>query len=245
MEKAYYINVGKVATAVPPTLSHVESTGSSTRASRASNWNVPDYTIPRWKRCFDLTLIVLTAPIWIILMSIAIVMIRCVSSGPVIFRQRRIGQGGQEFTLFKFRSMYVDSEVRGHEDYVRSLIESNQPMTKLDKKDSRVIPGGKWLRALALDELPQIFNVWRGEMSLVGPRPGTVQEYSCYRPWHKGRVAAAPGLTGLWQVGGKNKLSFDEMVELDLRYCETMCLQQDALIVLRTVPALIGQLLSR
>jgi lipopolysaccharide/colanic/teichoic acid biosynthesis glycosyltransferase len=118
-------------------------------------------------------------------------------------------------------------------------------MTKLDAAgDPRIIPGGRILRAIGLDELPQLFNVFRGEMSLVGPRPCTPHEFQCYKPWQKERVNAAPGLTGYWQVNGKNKTTFTEMINMDIFYTKNMSLWLDLAIMLKTFPAIMAQVLE-
>ena len=198
-------------------------------------------SIPRWKRALDITLIVLTSPIWLSLMIVTVLYVGCVSRGPIFYRQRRVGFKGEEFMILKFRSMHVNADTQCHEGHVRDLIAADRPMTKLDGSDRRVIPGGRLIRAVCLDELPQIFNVLRGEMSLVGPRPCTPREFEHYKPSDKLRVDAPPGLTGAWQVNGKNKLTFSQMIELDLNYCRTMSAGQDFAIILKTLPAIVGQ----
>lgn len=164
------------------------------------------------------------------------------SPGPIFYRQSRIGLGGRPFTILKFRSMRVNAETGRHTDHFAELMRTNASMVKLDSLgDSRVIPGGCFLRASGLDELPQLLNVLRGDMSLVGPRPCLPQEFERYEDWHKGRVNVPPGLTGYWQVNGKNKTSFKQMVELDLLYASRMSLGLDLAVMLATVPALILQ----
>jgi lipopolysaccharide/colanic/teichoic acid biosynthesis glycosyltransferase len=194
---------------------------------------------PRWKRAFDLVAIVVSAPLWLPLMILISFWIRAVSGGPVIFRQQRVGLCTRPFFCLKFRSMKVDAETKCHEDHFRRLVEADVPMTKLDERgDSRLIFGGKIIRAMGLDELPQIFNVLKGEMSLVGPRPCTPAEFEHYETRQKERVNVPPGLTGFWQVNGKNKTTFSEMVEMDRYYGENMSVSLDLVIVLKTVPAL-------
>ncbi len=144
--------------------------------------------------------------------------------------------------IFKFRSMKVNAETRTHERHFANLIGDNSPMTKLDAAgDPRLIPFGRLLRATGLDELPQLFNVIRGEMSLVGPRPCLPYEFERYEPWQQERVNAAPGLTGYWQVNGKNKTTFGEMIEMDILYSKHMSVLLDLLIMLKTIPAIIQQ----
>jgi lipopolysaccharide/colanic/teichoic acid biosynthesis glycosyltransferase len=197
---------------------------------------------PRWKRWLDVTCIVLTIPFWLPLMIFAVLMIKIVSRGPVFFRQRRVGLGGTHFMILKFRSMQVNAETGTHERYFQQLMQADCPMTKLDLSgDARLIPGGRLLRATALDELPQILNVLRGEMSLVGPRPCTPSEYERYQARHKLRIQFPPGLTGYWQVSGKNKTTFNEMIEMDLHYGKSISAALDISIMLKTFPALIEQ----
>jgi lipopolysaccharide/colanic/teichoic acid biosynthesis glycosyltransferase len=144
---------------------------------------------------------------------------------------------------YKFRTMLVGADSKSHQAYLISLLSSNAPMVKLDTKgDSRLIPGGWLLRATGLDELPQIINVFRREMSIVGPRPCLSYEYERYQSWQRERSDAVPGLTGLWQVSGKNRTTFDEMINLDIRYARTSTFWVDLRIILMTAPALLIQL---
>jgi len=197
--------------------------------------------VPWWKRALDVTLIVLAMPILVPVGLFVAAIIKLVSPGPVFFQQERVGLRGRRFMCFKFRTMTVNADTAVHQEHLEDLMASNRPMSKLDGQDSRVIPGGIWLRALGLDELPQLINVFRGEMSLVGPRPCLIYEYEKYLPRHHGRCATLPGLTGLWQVNDKNNTTFEEMIDLDLRYVRTQSLGLDLGILLRTVPAVIGQ----
>jgi lipopolysaccharide/colanic/teichoic acid biosynthesis glycosyltransferase len=197
--------------------------------------------VPWWKRALDVTLIVLAMPILVPVGLFVAAIIKLVSPGPVFFQQERVGLRGRRFMCFKFRTMTVNADTSVHQEHLEDLMASNRPMSKLDGQDSRVIPGGIWLRALGLDELPQLINVFRGEMSLVGPRPCLIYEYEKYLPRHRGRCATLPGLTGLWQVNDKNNTTFEEMIDLDLRYVRTQSLGLDLGILLRTVPAVIGQ----
>jgi len=197
--------------------------------------------VPWWKRALDVTLILLAMPILVPIGLFVAAIIKLVSPGPVFFQQERVGHRGQRFLCFKFRTMTVNADTSVHQEHLEDLMSSNRPMSKLDGQDSRVIPGGIWLRALGIDELPQLINVFRGEMSLVGPRPCLIYEYEKYLPRHRGRCATLPGLTGLWQVNDKNNTTFEEMIDLDLRYVRTQSLGLDLGILLRTVPAVIGQ----
>lgn len=201
----------------------------------------PVLSVPAWKRRQDVVLILLSIPFLAPLMCLIALVIKVVSRGPVLFRQKRIGLGGQTFELLKFRTMQVNADCDVHHDHLDKLIESGALMSKLDPEDGRLIPGGLWLRASALDELPQLFNVFRGTMSLVGPRPCTLHEFSRYLDSQKRRFDVLPGLTGLWQVSGKNRLSFLEMIELDDRYAEKANWLLDLKILLRTPKAIISQ----
>ena len=141
--------------------------------------------------------------------------------------------------------MQANAETQTHEHYFRELMEVDRPMTKLDAySDPRLAPFGRFLRASGLDELPQIFNVLCGEMSLVGPRPCTPNEFAHYEPWQRERVNGLPGLTGHWQVNGKNKTTFNEMILMDLFYLENMSLLLDLKIMLKTGAVIAGQLLE-
>lgn len=199
---------------------------------------------PMWKRGIDLSVVILMLPLWLPIMLLIACGIQLVSPGSVFFRQERIGYQGRRFTLFKFRSMRTDVGTNVHETYCGDLIQGNRPMTKLDAGDPRIIPLGRLLRASGLDELPQIFNVLLGDMSLVGPRPCTPHEFSCYEPWQRFRFNAFPGLTGYWQVRGKNKTTFSEMINMDIHYVRSMSPMMDLSIMLMTVPTVIGQVLE-
>lgn len=198
--------------------------------------------LPKWKRLIDLLVVALLFPLWLTVMTLVALWVAITSPGPIFYRQPRIGFKGSRFMLIKFRTMKVNAETHVHEAYLEHLIVSDRPMIKLDATDPRLILGGRFLRAIGLDELPQIFNVLRGEMSLVGPRPCTVTEFERYAPEQRARVNALPGLTGLWQVNGKNKTTFREMIEMDIFYSRNISLSLDLKIILRTVPAIIGQL---
>jgi lipopolysaccharide/colanic/teichoic acid biosynthesis glycosyltransferase len=201
---------------------------------------------PRWKRILDVTCIVLSSPFWLPVMTLVMGLVRLTSPGPIFYRQERVGYRRTPFMLFKFRTMCVNAETRGHEEYFADLMRSECPMTKLDAVgDIRLIPGGRFLRASGLDELPQIFNVLRGEMSLVGPRPCLPAEFERYQPSEQQRVNALPGLSGYWQVNGKNNTSFKEMIAMDLFYIRKMSIWLDLTIMFRTIPTLIKEVLNR
>jgi exopolysaccharide biosynthesis polyprenyl glycosylphosphotransferase len=190
----------------------------------------------RAKRAMDVAftsvLLALTAP----LMAVTALAILIDSRGPVLYRQLRVGRNGHVFTLFKFRSMRIDADV------VREGLshhnEATGPIFKM-RRDPRVTRVGRVIRRLSLDELPQLWNVLRGDMSLVGPRPPMPGEVEEYQEWHHRRLEVAPGMTGLWQVSGRSKLTFDEMVMLDLFYAENWSLFLDLKILMRTVPTVL------
>ena len=199
------------------------------------------------KRALDLAgasiMVLLFSP----LMAALAVAIKLDSAGPAIFRQARCGYRGKTFIMYKFRSMYVDAGDREHRVAVERWMNGTLGPAadpKADQiykltNDKRVTRVGSLLRRTNLDELPQIFNVLKGDMSLVGPRPAMGYEYARYSEYHKRRSAVLPGITGLWQVGGWHLLSFDKMVELDLQYIQTWSLPQDIMIMLKTIPLLL------
>lgn len=199
-------------------------------------------SMPSWKRGLDLGLLLITAPLWVLLMLIIMVGIKMVSRGPVFFRQTRVGRGGREFECLKFRSMKCNASTQVHEEHLAELMKSGKPMVKLEAThDPRLIPFGDVLRATGLDELPQLFNVLRGDMSLVGPRPCTVYEAENYLPWQRQRFRAYPGITGLWQVNGKNKTTFDTMIRLDIEYANNLSFKMDVRILSRTLQVVLDQ----
>src|SRR5947208_4355476 len=198
--------------------------------------------LPKWKRFIDLAMVTLLFPVWLPIMTLVALWVAVTSPGPIFYQQPRVGFKGRRFMLIKFRTMKVNAETHIHEAYLEHLIVSDRPMIKLDMTgDPRLILGGRFLRATGLDELPQLFNVLKGEMSLVGPRPCTVGEFESYAPAQRARVNALPGLTGLWQVNGKNRTTFREMIEMDIFYARNICPSLDIKIILRTLPALVVQ----
>lgn len=200
---------------------------------------------PLWKRSFDVAIVLLTLPLWLPVVSILALWIAITSPGPIFYRQARIGYRGCRFMILKFRTMKVNAETKTHEAYLQQLMANDAPMIKLDAQgDPRLIFGGRILRALGLDELPQIFNVLKGEMSLIGPRPCTVSEFEHYEASCRARVAAFPGITGYWQVNGKNKTTFRQMIEMDIYYARNLSFALDMRILLRTFPAIFGQVLD-
>jgi len=182
-------------------------------------------------------------------MALTAIAIKMTSRGPAVFKQDRLGKSGWRFSFYKFRSMYwnVDDEI--HREYVSSLIngkneevnqgEAKKPLYKM-KSDPRVTPIGKIIRKTSIDELPQLLNVLKGEMSLVGPRPPLPYEVQEYKPWHLRRILMVkPGITGLWQVDGRSQTSFDDMVRLDLRYAQNESLWLDIKLLVKTVRAVL------
>lgn len=191
--------------------------------------------VPLWKRGMDIlcSSLILLATLPVLLFSAAF--IKLVSPGPVFFKQTRIGYKGLPFTLYKFRTMKHDNNQSFHGKHAQNFIKDGDvPMEKLDSHDSRIIFGGKVLRKACIDELPQLWNILRGDMSLVGPRPCIPYEAQEYLRWHTHRFDTMPGLSGLWQVSGKNKLTFKQMIRLDISYCQNITPLGDFLIILRT-----------
>jgi lipopolysaccharide/colanic/teichoic acid biosynthesis glycosyltransferase len=187
--------------------------------------------------------LILSTPIFLVIAAL----IKLTSEGPVFFRQQRIGQHGTPFTFLKFRTMFNNNDHSVHKEFVQQLIagkvkpnsngngNGNGHEVYKIKSDSRITRIGSFLRRSSLDELPQLINVLRGEMSLVGPRPPVRYEVDAYDIWHRGRLMEAkPGITGLWQVNGRSRVKFDEMVRLDIRYARTWSLFLDLKILLRT-----------
>jgi exopolysaccharide biosynthesis polyprenyl glycosylphosphotransferase len=181
---------------------------------------------------FSLFVLTFAAP----LMGLIALAIKLGSPGPVLFPQQRVGKGGKPFVLYKFRSMAVGAEEQ--QERLRDLNEADGPIFKI-KEDPRVTRVGRWLRRLSLDELPQLYNVLRGDMSLIGPRPPVPEEVAHYQPWHMRRLEIAPGITGLWQVSGRSELPFDEMALLDIYYAEQWSPALDVKILLRTIPTVV------
>jgi exopolysaccharide biosynthesis polyprenyl glycosylphosphotransferase len=200
------------------------------------------------KRLFDIVgaaiLLVCLAP----LLLVCATLVWRSSPGPIFFRQQRVGALGREFTFLKFRSMRVDADPAIHREYVAKFIHGAAEQQASEQgsmyklvEDPRVTPAGRVLRRTSLDELPQLINVLRGEMSLVGPRPPIPYELEHYRPEHLRRLAVKPGLTGLWQISGRSHTTFEEMIALDLQYIERASLLTDMQILLKTIPVVVGQ----
>jgi len=201
------------------------------------------------KRCIDilgsLAALLLFAPVFAAI-SLAI---KLTSKGPVFFKQERLGEYGKPFTVLKFRSMRTDCDARIHQQYVSQFIagkvdgatpEGQKPVFKI-QKDPRITPVGQFVRKTSLDELPQFWNVLRGDMSLVGPRPPIAYEFRAYDVWHRRRVLEIkPGITGLWQVNGRSRVKFDDMVRLDVRYSQSWSIWLDVKILLATPRAVLS-----
>jgi exopolysaccharide biosynthesis polyprenyl glycosylphosphotransferase len=185
------------------------------------------------KRVIDLSISILAIPFMAILFAVVALFIKLDSPGPVIFKQRRVGKDGRSFHVLKFRSMVEGAEQMQAD--LEDLNEADGPLFKV-KRDPRVTRVGKWLRRTSIDELPQLINVIRGEMSIVGPRPGTPEEVAQYEPWQMQRISVLPGITGLWQVSGRSDVPFEEMVLLDIFYIENWSLDLEIRILLQTVP---------
>lgn len=204
--------------------------------------NLGDY---RLKRGLDVVSALIALVVFGPLMLVVALLVRLTSPGPIIFKQKRLGKGGVPFTFYKFRSMEVNGDDRIHREYVARLIRSGKHEAPSDEKgdatykmtaDPRVTMVGRIIRMTSIDELPQLLNVLKGDMSMVGPRPPIPYEAAHYEPWHLRRILIAkPGITGLWQVEGRSRVTFSEMVRMDLRYIRYCSLAFDLKIMLKTV----------
>jgi exopolysaccharide biosynthesis polyprenyl glycosylphosphotransferase len=189
------------------------------------------------KRIFDIlvsaAVLLLLLPFWLLIIAA----IKLDSPGPVFFIQERNGYKGRSFKMFKFRSMVVDAE-----QCLKLLEDKNEVSGHMFKirKDPRITRFGRFIRRTSIDEFPQLLNVLKGDMSIVGPRPPIPREVVKYEAWHNLRLSARPGLTGLWQISGRNDLGFDDMVRLDLKYIRERSFQYDLKIIFRTIPVLFG-----
>jgi lipopolysaccharide/colanic/teichoic acid biosynthesis glycosyltransferase len=190
----------------------------------------------------DLALVAMSAPFILPLLLVAAAWVALVSPGPVVFVQERVGQAGRRFRCLKLRTMRAGCPTSAHQKLMDRLQDDDQPMAKLDAEDPRLIPGARWIRALGIDELPQLWNVCRGEMSFVGPRPCVPYELNRYRPSQLARFQTLPGLTGLWQVRGKNHTTFSQMIRYDVEYARLRSLRMDVHILLSTPRTLVSQL---
>jgi len=187
---------------------------------------------------FSLSTLLLLSPV----LAVIALLVKRSSPGPVLFTQERIGKDGQPFHFYKFRTMAHNSDDAIHRQFAAMFISGKPPaggkVFKLTD-DPRVTPVGRWLRHTSLDELPQLLNILRGEMSLVGPRPPIAYELDHYQPWHYERLRVLPGLTGLWQVSGRSNVPFEEMVRMDIHYINTWSLAQDMRIIAKTIPVVL------
>jgi exopolysaccharide biosynthesis polyprenyl glycosylphosphotransferase len=196
-----------------------------------------------FKRTLDLVCAVLLLLITWPILLIAAIAVKLTSRGPVTFKQERVGQNGHIFDCYKFRTMYMENDPKYHRQFAREWIYDTEKSKQEEKgrivhkltADPRITTIGRILRTFSIDELPQLFNVLIGDMSMVGPRPPLPYEVSLYRNWHLRRLDVMPGITGLWQVSGRNLLSFEEMVRLDLQYIENWSIGLEIKILLKTV----------
>jgi exopolysaccharide biosynthesis polyprenyl glycosylphosphotransferase len=196
------------------------------------------------KRMFDILFAGIVLLVLSPLLLVIALAIKLTSPGPVLFKQVRIGMNESEFTLYKFRSMYVDGGVSDHQSFTADWIHGQTGADETDVhkivNDPRITRVGRFICGTSIDELPQFWNVLRGEMSVVGPRPPLPYEVAKYTEWHLRRLKVPPGITGLWQVSGRNALSFDEMIRLDIRYIETWSLRMDLSILAHTFPSMLS-----
>jgi lipopolysaccharide/colanic/teichoic acid biosynthesis glycosyltransferase len=212
------------------------------------------------KRCLDcllaLPMLLALSPVFLV----TTLLVRLTSRGPVIYRQERVGFGRRRFVMYKFRSMYIESDDGLHRAAYEQFLRGEQPNGKVTRAlpeslpageaapskkkptgDPRITPLGYLLRRSSIDELPQLINVLRGDMSLVGPRPPIPYEVGLYEPWHLGRLDTLPGITGLWQVHGRSRVSFNRMVEMDLEYIQKQAFWYDVKLLFLTIPAVLSR----
>ncbi|MBL9135621.1 MAG: sugar transferase [Verrucomicrobiales bacterium] len=224
-------------------ISPSDSVGSSNTVSPAGLGYPAVTATPGWKRGLDLALMLVLIPIAGPILGLAALWVALVSRGSLLFVQPRVGQGGRIFKCYKLRTMRKGCTVATHQQHLQQLLKEDRPMQKMDTHDPRLIPGARLLRALGIDELPQLINVVRGDMSVVGPRPCIPYEAEQYQPWQRQRFATLPGITGLWQVRGKNRTTFTRMIELDIEYAQTQSMGLDLWILLATPKAIFDQFL--
>jgi lipopolysaccharide/colanic/teichoic acid biosynthesis glycosyltransferase len=197
--------------------------------------------MPVWKRTLDIFGATFGLVLLLPLMTFISILIKIVSRGPVFFKQKRVGYLGKPFVLYKFRTMKLNADTTVHQDHVCRLIKDGKPLVKLDINDPRIIPFGRFLRLTGLDELPQLYNVLKGEMSLIGPRPELLTSMLQCERWHTLRLDTKPGLSGLWQVSDRTQRTFDEMMRLDISYVKQMSFRMDLKILLKTVPTILAE----
>ena len=233
------------------TIAHDASTIQAGNAKMQQCESIPDsldpffgQTLPAWKRGIDILMSGLGLVLLFPLLLFIAVLIKIVSPGPVFYKGERVGYFGKPFKCWKFRTMKADSRESEHEQHVIKLMKSDNAFGKLDNEDLRIIPFGILLRKTGLDELPQLINVLRGEMSLVGPRPELPYSVRHYTQWQKRRFDTVPGLTGLWQVNGKNKTTFKRMIRWDITYIQRRSFWLDLKVLLRTPYVITAQAFS-
>ena len=228
-----------------PVSTRVSSQSSSQSSSQASAHAAIRYALPQTgtsradaaaRRALDLAVSAIALLLLLPLFALIALAIRLDSPGPVLFIQRRVGKDGREFPVFKFRSMFTDAEQRL--DILLGANERNGPVFKM-RQDPRVTRVGRILRKCSFDELPQLINILRGEMSLVGPRPALPREVALYSPEQHLRLSVTPGLTGLWQVSGRANLTFEQAMDLDLEYIRRQSFALNVVLIARTVPAVL------
>lgn len=213
----------------------------------ATRLAVPEVSLyPVAKRLMDITVASVALVVLLPFMALIALAIKLDSPGPALFRQKRVGRYGRDFVMFKFRSMRVDADDNVHREFATHYINGHTSKIGIPsadgqvvfkpKGDNRITRVGKWLRQTSMDELPNFFNVLKGEMSLVGPRPVVRYEVEQYSKWHLQRLAVLPGLTGLPQISGRGKLTFDKAVRLDLEYIKRRSLLLDIEILIKTIP---------
>nr|BBH88626.1 multidrug MFS transporter [Thermosporothrix sp. COM3] len=198
------------------------------------------------KRLLDIVITLLAAPLLLFVVILIAICIKLDSEGPVFFRQKRIGQDGRVFEMLKFRSMYVDSDQNIHKEKIKLFMNGGKLDTSGDpslaykfRNDPRVTRVGRIIRKTSLDELPQFWNVLRGEMSLVGPRPPLPYEVEMYTEREWLRLCGKPGCTGTWQVYGRSRVSFQDMIEMDIEYLQMQSIWQDLKLIILTIPVMI------
>jgi lipopolysaccharide/colanic/teichoic acid biosynthesis glycosyltransferase len=219
----------------PPAAAACSATKEDVRADDMREWFLKP--MPGWKRLMDIVvstaMLLILAPVFL---GIAAA-VKLSSPGPVIFRQKRAGRGGTPFDFYKFRTMVADAEAL--KERLRACNEAEGPVFKM-KRDPRVTAVGRVLRRTSLDELPQIWNVLKGDMSLVGPRPPTMDEIGQYLPWHARRLELTGGITGIWQTSGRHEIGFTDWMRMDVRYAEHRTLGTDLKLLLKTIGAVVN-----
>jgi exopolysaccharide biosynthesis polyprenyl glycosylphosphotransferase len=197
-----------------------------------------DFAYRFLKRSLDLSVAVAGLVLTLPMFPLIALLVKLDSPGSVFFAQKRVGRNGRLFTCYKFRSMVADAETQKCK--LAALNEASGPAFKI-RADPRITAIGSFLRRSSLDEMPQLFNVLMGQMSVVGPRPQIPAEVELYEPWHRGRLAVKPGITCLWQISGRSQVGFDEWMRLDLEYIRRRSLRTDLFILLRTLPAVMAR----